>query len=61
MSSWLWLLLSIGCEVAGTLSLRASDGFRKRSVHGASPTVSATGNGQSPPGCLAVGLPTRRA
>ena len=30
MSSWLWLLLSIGCEVAGTLSLRASDGFRKR-------------------------------
>lgn len=29
--SWIWLLLSIGCEVTGTLSLRASDGFRKRS------------------------------
>ena len=28
--SWLWLLLSIVCEVAATLSLRASDGFRKR-------------------------------
>lgn len=28
--SWVWLLLSIGCEVTGTLSLRASDGFRKR-------------------------------
>lgn len=28
--SWVWLLLSIGCEVAATLSLRASDGFRKR-------------------------------
>lgn len=27
--SWLWLLLSIGCEVTGTLSLRASDGFRR--------------------------------
>ncbi len=28
--SWLWLTLSIGCEVGATLSLRASDGFRKR-------------------------------
>lgn len=28
--SWIWLLLSIGCEVTGTLSLRASEGFRKR-------------------------------
>ncbi|MCT2107436.1 cation transporter [Dietzia sp. HMSC21D01] len=28
--SWLWLGLSILFEVIGTLSLRASDGFRKR-------------------------------
>lgn len=28
--SGLWLLLSICCEVAATLSLRASDGFRRR-------------------------------
>lgn len=28
--SWVWLLLSIACEVAATLSLRASDGFRRR-------------------------------
>ncbi|MGO1735945.1 MAG: DMT family transporter [Leucobacter sp.] len=28
--SWVWLLLSIGFEVAGTLSLRATDGFRRR-------------------------------
>lgn len=28
--SWLWLALSIACEVAGTLSLRASDGLRRR-------------------------------
>ncbi|UNK69505.1 multidrug efflux SMR transporter [Microbacterium sp. H1-D42] len=28
--SWVWLLLAIGFEVTGTLSLRASDGFRKR-------------------------------
>lgn len=28
--SWLWLALSIGCEVGATLSLRASDGFRRR-------------------------------
>jgi small multidrug resistance pump len=28
--SWLWLILAIGSEVAATLSLRASAGFRKR-------------------------------
>lgn len=28
--SWIWLILSILFEVVGTLSLRASDGFRKR-------------------------------
>lgn len=28
--SWVWLFISIACEVAATLSLRASDGFRKR-------------------------------
>lgn len=28
--SWVWLLLAIGFEVTGTLSLRASDGFQKR-------------------------------
>ena len=28
--SWVWLLLSIACEVAGTLSLRASGGFRRK-------------------------------
>lgn len=28
--SWLWLLLSICFEVAGTLSLRASNGLRRR-------------------------------
>ena len=28
--SWLWLILSILSEVAATLSLRASDGLRKR-------------------------------
>lgn len=28
--SWVWLLLSIVSEVTGTLSLRASDGFRRR-------------------------------
>lgn len=28
--SWLWLLLAIASEVTATLSLRASDGFRKR-------------------------------
>lgn len=28
--SWVWLAISIVCEVAATLSLRASDGFRKR-------------------------------
>ena len=28
--SWVWLLLSIACEVTGTLSLRASDGLRRR-------------------------------
>jgi small multidrug resistance pump len=28
--SWVWLILAILCEVAATLSLRASDGFRKR-------------------------------
>lgn len=28
--SWLWLVLAIVFEVGGTLSLRASDGFRKR-------------------------------
>lgn len=28
--SWVWLILAILCEVTGTLSLRASDGFRKR-------------------------------
>lgn len=30
MISLLWLILAIACEVAATLSLRASDGFRKR-------------------------------
>lgn len=29
MTGWVWLALSITCEVAGTLSLRASDGFRQ--------------------------------
>lgn len=29
--SWVWLFSSIVCEVAATLSLRASDGFRRRS------------------------------
>ena len=28
--TYLWLALSILCEVAGTLSLRASDGLRKK-------------------------------
>ncbi|WP_105565079.1 DMT family transporter [Microbacterium halophytorum] len=28
--TWVWLLLSIVFEVAGTLSLRASDGLRRR-------------------------------
>lgn len=28
--SWAWLAVSICCEVAATLSLRASDGLRKR-------------------------------
>lgn len=28
--SWAWLLVSILCEVAATLSLRASDGLRGR-------------------------------
>lgn len=28
--SWLWLILAIGSEVAATLSLRASEGFRRR-------------------------------
>lgn len=28
--SWLWLLLAIGTEVAGTLSLRASEGLRRK-------------------------------
>lgn len=28
--SWVWLALGIGSEVAATLSLRASDGFRRR-------------------------------
>ena len=28
--SWAWLAMSIGCEVAATLSLRASDGLRRR-------------------------------
>ncbi|WP_293699140.1 multidrug efflux SMR transporter [uncultured Agrococcus sp.] len=28
--SWIWLLLSIVFEVTGTLSLRASNGFRKK-------------------------------
>ncbi|MHA2787757.1 DMT family transporter [Corynebacterium sp. S7] len=28
--SWIWLLLSIAAEVTGTLSMRASDGFRKK-------------------------------
>lgn len=29
--SWFWLLLAILAEVVGTLGLRASDAFRKRS------------------------------
>ena len=28
--SWVWLLAAIGCEVTATLSLRASDGLRRR-------------------------------
>lgn len=28
--TWVWLLLAITLEVAGTLSLRASEGFRRR-------------------------------
>ncbi|GAA3705075.1 SMR family transporter [Zhihengliuella alba] len=28
--SWLYLALAIGCELLGTLSLRASDGLRRR-------------------------------
>jgi small multidrug resistance pump len=28
--SWTWLILAIICEVSATLSLRASDGFRRR-------------------------------
>ncbi|GAA1564497.1 DMT family transporter [Leucobacter aridicollis] len=28
--SWLWLLLSIACEVAATLSMRASDGLKRK-------------------------------
>ncbi len=28
--SWVWLMIAIGFEVTGTLSLRASDGLRKR-------------------------------
>lgn len=27
---WAWLLLAIGCEVTATLSLRASEGLRRR-------------------------------
>jgi small multidrug resistance pump len=30
MFGLLWLMLAITCELAATLSLRASDGFRKR-------------------------------
>lgn len=28
--SWVWLVAAIASEIAGTLSLRASDGLRKR-------------------------------
>ena len=28
--SWIWLAAAIASELAGTLSLRASDGFRRR-------------------------------
>lgn len=28
--SWVWMLLAIASEVTGTLSMRASDGFRKK-------------------------------